>query len=262
MVDFLQWFSTFTYVLLIIGSVLFGVSLGVNAWLGSTLKKVNFYEDKNFSKIKCDDQKNEVEKIIASKKKEFALFIKQVKLKNKVVKQNKVRKFFRLTQKQVPEITVDVKSLFIVLAKDVSYEFFTEGDERGYLSFSEREMFNLLKTLRFRLENILSSTKVFWLKTVKISFLIKLLTVYNTTVKFTQKLWFVVITSIINFFMWFARVFSPVGSVKYLVKNISGSGVSSLVFETLIELIGKELAVIYYERANDVWEYRLEDLSK
>ena len=63
--------------------------------------------------------------------------------------------------------------------------------------------------------------------------------------KFFEKLWVVAILKVINFFMWFGRVFSPVALGKYYVKNLSSQGLNMLIYGTIVEIVGKELAVIY-----------------
>ncbi len=127
------------------------------------------------------------------------------------------------------------------------------GKERGYLSFTKNEIFKIFHSLLRRIDEILSKSGVSWVKNVKVSLLANGVSVYASYKNFVEKLWVSLIIKTINFFMWFFRVFSPVSITKYFIKDLSNQNLSFLVYDTIVELAGKELAVIYkVERSTDL----------
>ncbi len=246
MIDFIL---SFTYIFLIVGSVFFGISIGVNLWLSSTVKNVQKEVDNNFKKIDDEETVKLLSKAINKAKSDFSSYIRLSKKIQKVEKSNKVRRFFKLQEKPVPENLYDLKSIFNELLKGVYYPFENKSEDfRGYLSFSEREVFNILKALNKRLEEIFSSSKIIWLNSIKISFILECVLFSQEITNFKNKVGVAIILSLINFFMWFGKVISPTALSKYYIKSISGDSLNSLIYSTVVEVVGKELAVIYKEQ--------------
>jgi hypothetical protein len=123
------------------------------------------------------------------------------------------------------------------------------GRERGYLSFTEREIFSVIKLLRQRLEEIVDSSKIFWLKSVNISTFIIALNLYKSFENFKNKTGVVIAVWILDFFLWFGRVFSPHAITKYFLNEFAFDDLSVLIAKALVEVCGKELAFIYYQKS-------------
>ena len=245
MTEFLIFFGKITYVTLIISSVIFGISIAVDLWINVTIKNINKETDFNFGKIKDEETKNLVISKIDNANTKFVDFLKESKKIDKQKTRNKIRKFFKLKEKKVDKTTLNAKDILIELAKGV-YEPFSNvnGVNRGYLSFTEEEIFTTLKLLIERVEKIFNSSNVIWLKTLKVS---TLLQIYNVRGAIKNNLFITVSLSLINFFMWFGRVFSPVSISKYFLKTINSQNLSGLISYSVVNILGKELAVLYKE---------------
>ena len=66
---------------------------------------------------------------------------------------------------------------------------------------------------------------------------------------FKNKFWVSVIIAFMDFFSWFGRVFSPHAITKYILNEFAFDNLSVLVTKAVIEISGKELAYIYYEKS-------------
>ena len=244
---FLEVFSKITYALFIVGSVIFGISIALNLLVVITVKRMTKTTNLRFEKTLSNAQKNDCLQIINSAEKEFAECMVEASEIKKVKRRNKVRKFFKLKEIQVPRQTHSVKNLFLNMVKDLSVPI-TQNSEKGYLSFTQKDVFNIARSVRVRIEEIITSSNVPWVKTLKLSFVLKCLDVYKVYSNVKQNALVTVAFHFFNFFMWVARVFNPVSMSKLIIKNASGSTLSSVLAKTTIEIVGKELAVLYYEK--------------
>ena len=244
---FYEVLSKIAYVLFIIGSVLFGISLAVNLLIVSTVRKMTKSSSERFNDIPDAQKKEECLKVIKNAEHDFAKCVNEATLIRNVKRKNVVRKFFKLSQKQIPKSTCSVKEVFLNLIKDVANPM-VDGSGRGYTSFSERDVFRIVRSVKNRLYEIISSSNIPLIKTLKISFLLKCLDVYKVYSNFKENPLITVGFYLINFFAWFARVFNPVSMSKILINNAKGSTLTSILAKTTIEIVGKELAVIYYEK--------------
>ena len=249
MTEIFEFILSLTYTFLIVSSVIFGISIGVNIWLSNTVKNVQKEVDKNFSKIDDLEKSKIIENAINKAKLDFNNYVKISKKIERIKKRNKIRKFFKLKEKLLPVNPYDVKLIFNELLLGVYYPFEEDGDEyRGYLSFTEKEIFNVLKSLNKRLGEIFLSSKIVWLSSIKISFIVECVMLSKQIMNFKNKIWVSIILTLLNFFMWFGKLLSPTAISKYYVKSISGDSLNSLLYSTAVEVIGKELAVIYKEQ--------------
>ncbi len=245
MTEFLNAISPILYVFLVIGSVIFGISLAVNIWLYKTIGKVRKECDNNYQKNVTENENIFIEFHINNAKNEYAKFIAQTKKSNEIKRKNKIKKAFKLKGKKI-EVESSLKDIFLKLISEVSKPFSNYGGEdRSYLSFTKNEAFSILKALSSRLDAILSKSGVKWLKNVRISYVATGVELYVNYKNFFEKTFTIIIFNLINFFIWFFRVFSPVSIGKYFIKNYYSDSLNVLICDTVIELIGKELAVIY-----------------
>lgn len=239
-----------SYVVLIIASVFFGMTLAVQIYVSSVIKKVLKNSRANFDKILDKKSKTECLEIIKQTEIEVVDYIETQNLIKKRKKRNKLKKAFNA--KQNAEITSDLnaKTVFLDLFKGTASVFSNYGGrERGYLSFTEREIFSVIDLLRIRIENIIDSSNVIWLKTINISTFIVALNFYKSLERFKNKVWVILIVSIIDFFLWFGRVFSPHSLTRYVLKEFASDNLSVLISKAMVEVCGKELAYIYYEKS-------------
>ncbi len=256
MIEFLNAVAPFVYWFLIVSSVLFGISLAVNRWLFSSIIKVRNESDKNFKKYVSERECERVNFAINVAKTRYATWLLQNEKNKKIIRKNKFRKALKLKDKPLIN-SLSVKDVFVNLLKEV-YEPFESlnGRERGYLSFSKNEIFSILNSVTLRVDEILSKSGAKWLKNVKIAVIVKGFNVYSNYKNFFSKLWVMIVYNFINFFAWFFRVFSPVSISKYFIKNLSSQNLSTLISDTLIEVIAKELAVIYKNNRAKVEEVK------
>ncbi len=239
-----------SYVFLIVMSVIFGITLAVQTYVSKSIKRVLINSRENFDKIADKKAKAECLKIINQSKTEIVEFF-EINAKNKKIKQNnKVKKAFNGKEIAVSDAETNIKSIFLDLFKSTASVFsFYDGKERGYLSFTEREIFSIINLLRERLEKIVDSSGIFWLKSVNISAFIVALNLYKSFEKFKNKVGVIVIVKLLDFFLWFGRVFSPHAITKYFLKEFAFDNLSLLISKALVEVCGKELAYVYYQKS-------------
>lgn len=254
MIDFIKsvlpYFTKISFVFLIVMSVIFGVSVGMRKYIASVIKKVRKNSDVNYKKL--TDEETEVCNVaISEAKKEYDVFLKESKKIKKFENRNKIRKIFRLKEKPIPEKSVQIKEIIVTLAGGVAEPFlgYRGKKKRGFLSFSEREIFTVLKTLKIRLKEILDSADVEYLKDVKISFVLNIVGFAGKFGKIKDNGIYVLGFKTVNFFLWFTRFLSPTGIGKYLVNDISGDNLQTLIADAFIDIVGQELAVIYKEKS-------------
>ena len=244
--EFLIVLSNVFNVLFIVSAVTFGISLAVKTLLIGTVKKINKESSKNFDKIEDIEIKSTCLSTVDELRVRYVNYSREVADIIKLTKLNKVRKFLKLKEYKVPSSSDDLKSIFLSLFKDVSYVFDGEG---GYLNFSKNELFTMLRALIDRIGKILDSSNVIWLKTIKIPFYIEVIKVYGSIEKFTSKPSVILATYLINFCLAVSRFFSPVGATKKLAGSVLDDSFSSILASTVISVVGKEWAVLCYEKA-------------
>lgn len=244
MSEFIVIFGKISYIAFIIGSVFFGFSLGVNALITRVINKINNESDVNYLSIESDKRK-ECDAVILKAKTSCNEYLEQAKQLAKVKKANKIRSFFKLKLKPEPQTTISTKDVLVEMIENVAKVFYGDSDERAFLKFSEREIYFVLDTLKIRLKEILSSTGVIWLKELPISFFLTCFNVYKSYDKIKNGIFFTVVVWLIDVCVWFVRFFSPVSAGKFLVKSASGSGLNSVITNTVVTVLAKELAVIY-----------------
>ena len=243
--DFLVVLSNIFNVLFIISAVTFGVSLAVKTLLIETVKKINKESSKNFEKIENNEVKATCLSVIDCLRVRYVNHSQEVEDIKKLNKLNKVRKFLKLKEYKTTEPSDNLKAIFISLFKDVSFVFDGEG---GYLNFSKNELFTMMRTLVDRIGKILDSSNVIWLKTIKIPFYVEVVKIYGSIEKFASKPSVILATYIINFCLAVSRFFSPIGATKQLADSVLDDSFSSILASTVISVVGKEWAVLCYEK--------------
>ena len=243
---FLYGLSTFINVLFIVSAVTFGISLAVKTLLIKTVKNINEESYKNFDTFADFETKFNLLFEIEEVKKRYVKHTEEVAKFKRVERSNKVRSIFKIKEKQLPQINDDLKDIFLSLFSGVSYKVNGDG---GFLNFSKNELFSMTRTLLDRVEKILNASDVIWLKTIKIPFYIEAIKLYSSIEKFTSKPSVILITITLNFFMTITRFFSPVSATKKLAGSIVDDSFSSLLASTVISVIGKEWAVLCYQKA-------------
>lgn len=243
--EFLEVFSTVSYIFFIISAVTFGVSLAVKTLVTSTIKKLNAESDKNFDKIEENDKKLECEGVIKKAFKRYSDYCDLATERKKIIKNNKLRGTLKLPLKNEPEISDNVKDIFLSLIKDVSFAVNNQG---GYLNFSKNELFSMLKTLMQRLKVLIDSLDIVWLKTIKIPLIIYVLKIYSDFEKFKGKTAVLITVYLLNFAFTITNLISPVGATKKLANNISSDNFSKTLAKAIIEVVGKEWAYLCFEK--------------
>lgn len=242
------------FIVLIVGGVVAGISFAVQILITNILKKINKSSNANYIKI-GEEKVKFCNEIINSSKIEFSELIKENKKIKNQIKRNKIRKFFKLRELKIDEKTNEYHKILLNLFVEIANVFSEKKGKNGYLRFSETQIFDIAETLLSRVENILNSTGIIWLKYLKISFFMECFSIYGTAVKFKDKILVTVFLSTINFFLKFNRLISPVAVSKYALKSIGSESVSTLISNTVISVIGKELAVIYNAKTKNNIEF-------
>lgn len=243
--EFLVGLSSVFNVIFIVSAVTFGISLAVKTLLIETVKKIDKESCKNFEKIDDNEVKAICSAVIDRLRTRYVNHSQQVEEIKKLNKLNKVRKFLKLKEYKSIQPSVDLKSIFLSLFKDLSYVFDGEG---GYLNFSKNELFAMMRTLTERIGKILDSSNVIWLKTIKIPFYVEVVKIYGSIEKFTSKPSVILATYVINFCLAISKFFSPISATKQLAGFVVDDSFSSILASTVISVVGKEWAVLCYEK--------------
>ena len=250
--DFLTLFTNVTFIIFIVGSIFYGISIGVNVYVKSVIKRIKNSTNQRFNAIKNETAKISCLSSIKEAQNQYLNYLEEKNKRQKAIRTNKILSLFSKKRITVYEeqSSIKAKDVFINLAKTMADPFSNyENKERGYLSFSEREIFAVLEEFRLRLVSIINSSNVIWLKSLKISFLLECYNVYDGAIKIKNRPFLLLVTTLLDFFLWFGKVISPVGMSKYIVSSALGSSLSSLLSSSIIDIAGKELAVIYYEKS-------------
>ena len=245
MSEFLSVLSTVFNALFIISAITFGISLAVKTLLIQTVKKINAESSKNFDKITDFEIKSSTLSEINSLTVRYVNHSQEVQKIKSTNRKNKVRKLLKLKEYKVDTETDNIKDIFLSLFKDVSYKVDGKG---GYLNFSKNELFSMMRELLDRVEIILDSSKVIWLKSIKISSFIEAIKIYGSIEKFTSKPSVILVTYLINFCLFISKFFSPIGATKKLAGSVLDDSFSSILATTVISVVGKEWAVLCYEK--------------
>lgn len=245
MPEFLSVLSTVFNVLFIISAITFGISIAVKTLLIQTVKKINKESSKNFDKISDYEIKSNALSEINSLTVRYVKHSQEVQKIKSTNRKNKVRKLLKLKEYKVDVETDNIKDIFLSLFKDISYKIDGKG---GYLNFSKNELFSMIRELLDRVENILDSSKVIWLKSVKISSFVEAIKIYGSIEKFTSKPSVILVTCLINFCLSVSNFFSPIGATKKLAGTVLNDSFSSILATAVISVVGKEWAVLCYEK--------------
>ncbi len=239
----LNLFSEVIFYVFAVTSVLFGVSLAVNLLITKTIKKVRFESDKNYHKLSVEEQAK-CDEIITTAKQELSLLAQQNKINKKIRQNNRFLKFFHLKQKEEIVVEKNFKNISNDVLQKV-FNVFNDKENKTYLSLSERDVFLIAISLKDRLNSLISSSNIIWLKRLPISVVLYCLRVYNATIKIKNKFFVALTLKIIEFFSWFAKLISPTSVWKVIVKNLSGDTLEEIITNSIIEIVVKELCVVY-----------------
>ncbi len=245
MIDFLSLLSNVLYIFLIVSSIIFGLSFAVKFYMIITVKKVVRESSKNFEKIEQNEKISNCERLVKEHIDRYVSYSKISKKNNSIKRSNKVRKFFKKKQKSELLKEDTLKDISLSLIKSISAQFEGAG---GYLNYSKNELIEMLKKLCTRLNAIFSSSGIIWLKTVKISSIVHIVELTKTIEKFKGKTGVVIASYFIDFCFFISRFISPVGASKKLANNLLGDGLSSLIISAVFNVVGKEWAVLCYEK--------------
>ncbi len=243
--EVLSVISSVSYVFFVISAITFGISLAVKSLLIKTVKKINRESDKNFDKIENIEEKSKCLEVLDKLSKRYYLHTEEISKIKKQERKNKVRKSLKLREYKVDVSEDKVKDIFISLFKDVADCFEGSG---GYLNFSKNELLFMMRSLTERLGKIFQASDIIWLKTIKIPFYVEVVKLYSDIEKFKSKPSVIIITTFINFCLAVSRFVSPVGATKKLAGSFVNEGFSSIITNTAISLVGKEWAVLCYEK--------------
>lgn len=247
MQEILSVIGKITFIVLIVTSVFAGISFAVQVFVIRVLSKINKYSNENYSRIN-EEKRKICDGIIESSKQEYIEFDKIKKKNKKIENKNKIRKFFKMQELSKTENSTTFLKLFLNLYKQIGNVFAEEKGKNGYLSFTEKQMFDIIETLLKRVENAFNSTGIIWFKYIKISFFIECFSLYGSAMKFKNKTLILIVISVIDFFLKFNRIISPVAVGKYALKSIGNDSLSGIISSTLISVIGKELSAIYNDK--------------
>lgn len=247
--EFLNVFSVVSFVILIITSVITGFSLAINLLVNVVIKKINACVDKNYLSIESD-KREKCNEIIYKVNELLSKYVKQNNKIKKVANANKIRKIFKIKEKQLPENETSFKGIIGVIIEDTSKVFYNSSEP--HLKFSEVEIYKIILTLKNRIKEILSSTGIIWLKQIPLSFVMICINLYGKIDAVKNKPFVLLIFKIVDFCLKFTKLISPMGVSKIAIKSINDDGLNSAITSMLSSLIVKELSVIYNNKANKV----------
>ncbi len=247
----LKVFAEVTFYLFLVTSVIFGISLAVNLLISTTVKKIVKESDKNYATL-MPSEIDECNAIITAVKHDLSFLSTQTKKNKKIRQNNRFLKFFNLTERQETVIEKDFNTITNNALKDVFNVFNRDrkNAKKSFLSLSEQDIFLIAITLKERLTCLINSSKIIWLKRLPISVILYCLSIYNQAIKIKNKFFVALCFKLIEFCGWFTKMLSPASLWKQIVKDLSGESLEEIITYSLIEIVLKELCVIYKEVAN------------
>lgn len=245
MMEFFGVLSKVIYIFFIVSSVLFGLSVAIKFYVMKVAKNIVDESDKNYDKIGDYCLSDKCDKIIKQHALRYDEFAQTEKKNLKIKKQNKVRKFFGLKERSSIEQTDSLKSISLSLFIEISNCFDCSG---GYLNYSKNEIISILKVFIERLNSIFRSSNVIWLKIIKISTLAHIISATKSIEQFKNKTSVIIISAILEFAFSISKILSPVSAGKLLAKNLISSSFSSLLISSTFAVVGKEWAVLCYQK--------------
>ncbi len=245
MIEFLNVLSIIIYVFFIVSSVLFGFSIAVKIYVLNVAKKIVNESGKNYENIEDFYPNKMCEKIISKHALRYDNYAKIEKRNLKIKRVNKVRKFFRLKELNILSQNDSLKEISLSLFSEISNCFEGAG---GYLNYSKNEIISMLKVLVKRLNAICLSSNVIWLKTIKISSLAHVVSITKSFENFKGKTPIIILSYVLEFTFLISRIFSPISAGKFLANNIMSNSFSSLLISSVFTVIGREWAVLCYQK--------------
>ena len=245
MIEFLNVLSIIIYVVFIVSSVLFGFSIAVKIYVLNVAKKIVNESGKNYENIEDYYSSKMCEKIISKHALRYDNYANIEKKNLKIKRGNKVRKFFKLKERNLLSQNDSLKDISISLFSEISNCFEGSG---GYLNYSKNEIISMLKVLVKRLNAICLSSNVIWLKTIKISSLAHVVSITKNFEKFKGKTSIIILTYVLEFAFFLSRIFSPASASKLLANNLMGNTFKSLLISSVFSVIGREWAVLCYQK--------------
>ncbi len=245
MTEFLSVLFRIIYIFFIISSVFFGFSIAVKIYAMKVAKNIVKESSKNYHKIEEFYLSKKCEGVISKHALRYDEFAVIEKKNAKIKRRNKVRKFFKLNELSFISQSDSLKEISISLIKEISNCFEGSG---GYLNYSKNEIILMLKQLVKRLNAICLSSNVIWLKTLNLSSFAHLISVSKSFQNFRGKTSIIILSSVLEFCFMLSRIFSPASAGKLLADNLLSSSFNSLLISSLFSVVGKEWAVLCYEK--------------
>ena len=245
MMEFLNVLSKIIYIFFIVSSMLFGVSISLKIYAMRTAKKIVNESAKNYDNISNFYLSKKCEQIISNHAIRYDNYAKIERKNAKIKKHNKLRVFFKLKERSFIEQSDSTKEIFLSLISEISNCFEGAG---GYLNYSKNEFIIMLKSLVKRLNLICLSSNVIWLKTIKISSLIRVATFTKNFENFKGKVPIIILSYVFEFSFWVSRLLSPISASKHFANNLMSNTFSSLLVSSVFNVIGKEWAVLCYQK--------------
>ncbi len=240
--------SKVTYIVFIVSSVFFGMSLAVRTLLVKTLKNAISESNKNFDKIGDIDKKSKSLEVIEKAKLKYRNYQFEAR---EFRRKNRAKNFANAFKKQKGEDSVkplEYKEIFLSLYRETATVY---SGEKSYLSFSPSEMLGVVNAIVDRLETILKSSKIIWLKSINVSLLLYGLDAYKRLETFKGKKLVFVTLYLIDIALKVSKIFSPIGAGNRLLTQALDGGISTLISTAVIEILGKEISSVYYEKSKD-----------
>lgn len=239
-------FDTFLYILIIVGGVLFGISISIMYVVTTSINKI---KDNSVSNKVFDTDYDENIKEIINKAKHFQyIYQYESKLNSKIKNQNKIRKFFKKEEKPLVKLTYSFKDILMYLVFE-EYLLFHNTNDQNYLFFSEKDLYSYAKTVINKVDGLLNSIDSMIIKNIKLSTILTIIDLYGSYNKFTDKVGIIILIKVFNFFMTLYRFISPISIIKLLIKRSDQSDLIEVLNDNLLNLIGFELANILYKES-------------
>lgn len=247
--EFFNVLSQILFVFTIIASVIFGFSIAVNLLISSVIKKINCETDKNYLQVPIDKRKL-LDEVIISTNEKLTKYVQENAEIKKLNSLNSTREKFKLPLYSVPTATITIKDVIADALDGVGRAFYGDNDDKSYLNYTINDVYKILKTLKDRVKQILSSTGIIWLQELPISFFVLVFNVASEIDKIKNKTFVKIVFGVINFCLKFIKFISPVSASKELISGITADSLSELISYTITSVVVKELSVIYNNKVN------------
>lgn len=229
------------YYVLFVLSFFFGITVGFMVAISfitkRIMKNINTKTDENYEKI--DDEIKAKVNIKITDCYNYYKKLQEIRQKNSILI------FSKKKPVKIDEVK-DFKWLFTQTA-----EIFYPDSKEPVLELSVKEVFELIKRITVRLDDIFIATKLTFVRYLKLSVVYMILGIYNKISTVTKHKMMQFALRFVNFSILISNIFSPVSWIKRITSKKISNNLTFFLIENTCKIVGKETACIYSKNINN-----------